>query len=265
MCFLKKHGKWKHCLWIFVCIIASIVFAFVIHLCFSEKASNQWWVAKWGAGDILTYAGTVFLGLLTIWQNMRFKEENDKAQVRMENIALKANEIAIISKIIENENRHLTQLTTQFYAFLDFCNTEFIKDEIVEGHKLPSDALLLHIIRKMEIKNKQVSNSYVKLCEELTTYPKKNDKRLYDDWVKFFNLISEYKNLTTQYIRNLQNLDFSDKTDRLETEKLKKEHELIMFHLKFNTKQEKFLNKIIYKGLTLNQIRELYGQSSDEE
>lgn len=76
---------------------------------FSIKAPVSWLEAKWSAGDILTYASGVSLGLLAMWQNQRFKEENDKSQERLEKLTIQANELNIIDKIIENETRKLQE------------------------------------------------------------------------------------------------------------------------------------------------------------
>lgn len=63
--------------------MVSIIFAVVIQLAFSIPAPNTWLEAKWGAGDILTYASTVSLGLLAVWQNQKHEKENEKLQNRM--------------------------------------------------------------------------------------------------------------------------------------------------------------------------------------
>ena len=42
-------------------IIASIIFAVIIHCVFSIPAPNTWFEAKWGAGEILTYVSTIAL------------------------------------------------------------------------------------------------------------------------------------------------------------------------------------------------------------
>ena len=57
--------------------ICSILFAIIIHLLFHWETDIEILHAKWSAGDILTYVSTVSLGLLAVWQNKRFKEEND--------------------------------------------------------------------------------------------------------------------------------------------------------------------------------------------
>lgn len=58
----QKTSYW----WIVIWAIASIVFAFVLHCLFSIGAEEPFWQAKWSAGDILTYASSVILGLLAL-------------------------------------------------------------------------------------------------------------------------------------------------------------------------------------------------------
>ena len=74
--------------------MASIVYAFVIHVLFSVYPRNNWLIAKWSAGEILTYASTVSLGLLAVWQNRKIQNENDKAQERLERIIEQSNQLA---------------------------------------------------------------------------------------------------------------------------------------------------------------------------
>lgn len=59
--------------------IASLLYALIVHCLFSIYPTNQWFIAKWSAGEILTYVSTVSLGLLAVWQNKKMQEENDKS------------------------------------------------------------------------------------------------------------------------------------------------------------------------------------------
>ena len=122
--FLKKHKL------VLVWGLISIVAAAVIHFAFYFPARYEWLVHQWEAGDILTYISTVALGLLAVWQNQKFKEENDKAQelmeqqnseaqARLERINIEANELNVISRIIDQENRYLLKLEETAYAFLN--------------------------------------------------------------------------------------------------------------------------------------------------
>ena len=106
---MKKVKKWiqSHliCLW----VVSSVLFAIIIHILFSLHISNEWWSAKWSAGDILTYVSTVALGLLAVWQNKKFKEESDISQERMEKLTKQANELSAIGKIVEYETENILQ------------------------------------------------------------------------------------------------------------------------------------------------------------
>lgn len=70
--------------------VISIVFMILIHIAFSF-AGPEWLQAKWGAGDILTYASTIALGLLAMWQNQKIQEiqdTKDRHQFAAEHFAL---------------------------------------------------------------------------------------------------------------------------------------------------------------------------------
>lgn len=56
-------------------------------------------------GNILTFIGTLVLGLIVLVQNRVFKNENDKAQVKLEKLAIQANDIS--KKLINIENNKM--------------------------------------------------------------------------------------------------------------------------------------------------------------
>lgn len=118
-------------------IILCILFALIIHILFSIAAPCDFLIGKWSAGDILTYVSTISLGLLAIWQNQRFKEENDKAQERLEKqnkeaqeriekLTCQANELAIVSKIIETEASRIEQTNQAFDKLYSHCDVRKI-------------------------------------------------------------------------------------------------------------------------------------------
>jgi len=102
---MNKIYKWvsKHKIWFAVICVAAFVLPLIIVHVLSNKwflskiklfLNTPWLITEWGAGDILQYvagfeafAGTVLLGALTLWQNERFKEENDKSQERLQKIS----------------------------------------------------------------------------------------------------------------------------------------------------------------------------------
>lgn len=107
--------------WILWCVVGSILAMLVIHALF-VPVGPDWLQARWGAGDLLTYVGTVSLSLLAVWQNKRFKEENDKAQERLERISQQANELAIINKILEHEEHRIERMNVALSRFDDFSD-----------------------------------------------------------------------------------------------------------------------------------------------
>lgn len=107
--------------WIYTWVFLGIVFMLIVHVLFSLTGPN-WLQAKWGAGELLTYVGTISLGLLTVWQNKRFKEENDKSQERLERLSQQANELAIISKILEREEHRIENVKEVLHKFDEITN-----------------------------------------------------------------------------------------------------------------------------------------------
>ena len=73
-------------------VLLSITAAICIHIAFIPQSDNPWIYAKWTAGELLTYIGTISLGVIAIWQNGK-----------MEQINQDANEMNILSKAIEYE------------------------------------------------------------------------------------------------------------------------------------------------------------------
>lgn len=108
-------------------ITISVVFALCIHFLFSIRAPFRFLEGKWDeAGDILTYVSTIALGILAVWQNQKFKEENDKSQERLEKLTIQANELSIISKIIEAESIRIEQTNHALDKIYSYCDYQKI-------------------------------------------------------------------------------------------------------------------------------------------
>lgn len=67
---MKNHPQ--HNKWIYIWAGLSILYAIIIHFLF-KIPGPVCLQAKWGAGDILTYASTISLGLLALWQNEKIQ------------------------------------------------------------------------------------------------------------------------------------------------------------------------------------------------
>lgn len=126
--------------WIVRWVLLSILFALVIHFLF-VPIGPSWLQARWGAGDILTYVGTVSLSLLAVWQNKRFKEENDKAQERLERISQQANELSTINKILEHEEHRIEKVTESLGRFDSY--SDLTKIQAVHITSIKSNTLLV--------------------------------------------------------------------------------------------------------------------------
>lgn len=233
-------------------IIASIVFAILIHILFVTDAPCDKLQAQWGAGDILTYASTVALGLLAVWQNQKFKEENDKAQERLEELTKQANELSIIGRIIDNKSKKLDNLRHAFSDFEAACNVGTITSLCISSTKIASahsklsehaqklprlcNMLETEIAGNWGVKYKDISSKIFKLnslalkivdqCSGVVST--KENKKTYDDG-KITALLKEYAEAYDE---------FSEARDSyiMETEFL--------------------LNAISYKNITLEEIRE---------
>ena len=233
-------------------IIASIVFAILIHILFVTDAPCDKLQAQWGAGDILTYASTVALGLLAVWQNQKFKEENDKAQERLEELTKQANELSIIGRMIDNKSKKLDNLRHAFSDFEAACNVGTITSLCISSTKIASahsklsehaqklprlcNMLETEIAGNWGVKYKDISSKIFKLnslalkivdqCSGVVSA--KENKKTYDDG-KITALLKEYAEAYDE---------FSEARDSyiMETEFL--------------------LNAISYKNITLEEIRE---------
>lgn len=118
---IKRH--WRKDKWIYLLVAISVLFAIVVQWLFSKPASSEIFHAKWGAGDILTYASTVSLGLLAVWQNQRIKEESDKNQLYQNLLAAKNSDDAIVTRIIDDKTQRVQRIRSEFIEFEHLCNT----------------------------------------------------------------------------------------------------------------------------------------------
>lgn len=118
---IRRH--WERNKWIYLWAGISILFAIIVQCLFSKSASSEIFHAKWGAGDILTYASTVALGLLAVWQNQKFREESDRNQLYQNLLAAKNTDDAIVTRIIDDKTQRVQRIRSEFIEFEHLCNT----------------------------------------------------------------------------------------------------------------------------------------------
>ena len=92
----------KHWLQImFICIGLIFIIPFFIHIFFVNVPSLDFWVARWNAGNVLEFygsiivaGGTIILGYVAYWQTKKANEQADKANELSEKlIALEQNKL----------------------------------------------------------------------------------------------------------------------------------------------------------------------------
>ena len=235
--------------------IASIVFAVVIHWLFKTPAPKEFFIPKWDAGDILTFVSTVALGLLAVWQNRKFKEENDELQNRMEDLTSKANELSIVSKIIEHESNSLSRLREKKNDFINACSTEAMLVDISDVATQPDDYKKLYVKIKMDAKSKQIKYATLELLLELKSH-------LSTDIINLVNKVEDYSNRSLDLVNEIHAGAY---TDDVYNQKTISEKACINEIADFMWKREKMLNKVIYTELSLEEIKMMYYIEFGEE
>ena len=233
-------------------IAASIVFAILIHILFVTDAPCDKLQAQWGAGDILTYTSTVALGLLAVWQNQKFKEENDKAQERLEELTKQENELSIIGRMIDNKSKKLDNLRHAFSDFEAACNVGTITSLCISSTKIAS----------AHSKLSEHAQKLPRLCNILET-------EIAGNWgVEFTDISSQIFKLNSLALKivdqcsgivsakgNKETYD-DGKITTLLKEYAEAYDEFSEARASYIMETEFLLNAISYKNITLEEIRE---------
>lgn len=231
--------------------IGMFIYAIIIHFLFSLQAPTDFLVAKWTAGEMLTYASTATLSLLALWQNKRFKEENDISQKRLENLSVKANELSAINKIIEIESRRLECLKDSLDLFTKACDIHVIYSKILKN--MDNGLEMLLVMNEIEMK---VDEEFFKLCRELRIDAEvRNDDD--DNPIKnsVMSLYRQVKDIIPS-LKDMQKSDIEVKTEVI----IKTRNHFLKERENYIEKQEKKLNRIMYGNLDLESIKELYSR-----
>ena len=244
LAWLKKHivATWA---------AISIIFAVVVHAVFSVPAPSAWLVAKWSPGDILTYVGTVSLGLLAVWQNNRFKEETDASQQRLERLTVQANELTAINKIIEVESARLERLREAVNDFSTVCDPQTLT--AVYANTVASPNATLEITAAMVAAEQKIDEAFFVLSRELRLDNKlrNNDKNPLK--VALQNYYSAAKDFVEK-VKNSPTKNYSDLVSVLSEAR----NEFISPRERYLNYKENTLNNVIYGNLSLQEIKSLY-------
>ena len=233
-------------------IIASIVVAALIHILFVTDAPCDKLQAQWGAGDILTYTSTVALGLLAVWQNQKFKEENDKAQERLEKLTQQANELAIIGKIIDNRSAKLQRLQACFFE-LEIVSSPGTIGSVCSRAADMSErrSLLSECSRDLTIK---VENLIIEIS---------GNKGIPSQ--KICDAIIRLSDATEEIIDHYFSGTSDSLGEKVLAEYIAAHQEFIKYRSIYISRTERVLNKISYEDVSLADIRDFINSTSKKQ
>lgn len=246
----KKNDFWGTILVISILVLVAVsIKALICADCMSSRFASI-------LGSVLSSCATVLLGLIAFWQNKRFKEENDKAQMRLENLSNKANELSVVSKIIEYESENLSQLKDKMQRFIDACNTESTLVDLSDMTNQPSNFKNLYVKIKMDNRHEQIRLCGIELLFELKKYHSD------DKVIELVDLISQYCECSIALVKEIR-VGLSKETTY--TKKIDVEKKFITSIYEFILNREILLNEVIYENLTLDEIKSRYHRCLNKE
>lgn len=244
-----KDGFLRHP--VLVWAIISALFAALIHIAFSFPAINDFFIAKWGAGELLAYSSTVAIGLLAFWQNKRFKQENDIVQEQLQRIIKEANTITIVNRIIEIENNNLFRLCSALDSFSAACDPIEISTNFANSQSNGENTLAA--ISAMASQEKHIDDSFFSLSRELRL-----DQRDFfhpsDSFVTAFCACYEAAKNVVKKLRDDPISSDKDCAENLRNSMLR----FISERERLLRRRKQILNKTIYGNLSIEEIKKLY-------
>lgn len=236
-------------------VICSIIFALFIHILFKIKTGPEYLKAEWEAGDILTYVSTVALGLLALWQNKRFKEENDISQARLEKLTEQANEQTIINKIIEIESGKLSETKKAISIFSDICDPVLNFPNMFAG-QLNSEQELHERFYMCAIQKRKIDESFSELFRTLNVDSNTENRFAH----RFLADATKYKNAVEIAIQQISRMSH-DVEAMISDKELESLHtirnEFDESRNDFICHREELLRKIIFDNLSMDEIKDL--------
>lgn len=241
----------KHLILFFV--IASAVYAFIIHCLFSETPENTWFIAEWEAGDILTYVSTVSLGLLAVWQNQKFQKENEKTQQQLEDIIKDSNTISIINKIVEYESDNLKRLQNAFHEFSTSADPQLICS--MYGKNI-SDSLA--VSTAMADAENNLDNSFFMIARELRIdlSIKGHDEN------PLSKAVATYYSSSKDIIKRIKEEPLTS-VEKEMVACVKCRDTFLKEREKYLVEQEKKMNKLLYGNISLDEIKKMYNRINE--
>lgn len=199
--------------------------------------------------QVISTLGTVLLAFVTVWQNQKLQEESEKSQGRMEQIAIEANKISFIEKIVEREQCNYANLSNAMDEFSEACN---LQGMITALNELESDSIEgLAAIAGLA---QRIDDSFYVLFRELRIKPDilKKDQNLLS------NAAAAYYIFDKDFLEKYQNISSLQEL-QLWIEKFEEiRGEFYSQREKYLIEQETKLNKLLYGNMSLEEIKTMY-------
>lgn len=239
--------------------ITSVIYAIVIHILF-HWSGPAWITAKWSAGDILTYASTVSLGLLAVWQNKKFQEENDKTQEKLQKISIRANELNVIATIANQETERLKNLRSLLDEYASTCDVRGILSCVCAETSEAEE----YTVMEMRIqgicleKQNRLEQLYTRIIREICWHHKPNLTK--DSLEAAVHKLCEAVDECIKYLSDPQLGLHSNKWDELVKSLDEAKMNFIDKREACLAHENDKLRQLLYGDLTLDQIKELYSK-----
>lgn len=268
--------------WFILLIVVVFVIPLIIHLSYHQEIVI--FVTDWDATDVLlfygsflTFVGTISLGTLTLYQNQQFKVENDKIQQRLERINQEANEVNILNKIIEVENRRIVEITNKLNIFEKKLLPTNTLDEIysmVEIHtncinvKEPEETIVClngEILEWIDKYDTLLTDFELEI-QALLKQDELSDKKLkFEMSSRLFKSIDNCIAITDFYRKICNNENEFEYFDLENTDCMAQFVDYASYKKQYLKERNINLNKLIYGKLTVAQIMETYSINSKED
>ena len=161
-------------------------------------------------GAALSAIGALFLGVLSIWQNKQIQKTNEEAQKRLEAINKNANEINIINKFVERENKRIENLSIACDTFAHLCLLTDVAKLVSENKDLDYSIsqIKIQIFSEHQCIGREMSidllnqKKGIELLTKATTLYDENNKffeRLLTEGESILDDKNAYKDLSVSY------------------------------------------------------------------
>lgn len=248
---------------IVITLLLFIIPIVAVHLLFKWYWGIEFLVAEWSAGDILnfigaflSFVGTVLLGALALWQNQKLSDENAKTQEKFETISNRANELNVISKIIEHQTNQLNNLYALFDEFSNETEIQLISVPLCEADKRNPVDLIVFI---NEQENK-INTIYLRIARILRMDVKEDDdfkkSPIKVSTINLYMSVLKYLEASRNCIVN--KVFKEEKFNPLIADIREKQKEFNKHKENYCKKLEMNLHKTMYDDLSLAEIKEMY-------